>query len=44
MSKETILSPIKSGNSIVLPFYPGCMYAAYQSGDNIQVSFQFNFY
>ena len=43
MSKETIFSPIKSGNSVVLPFYPGCMYAAYQADDNILVSFNLTF-
>ena len=42
MSKETIPPPVKSGSSVVLPFYPGCLYVAYQADDNNPVSFQLN--
>ena len=42
MSKETIPPPIQASVSVVLPYYPGCMYVSYQSDDNNPVSFQSN--
>ena len=42
MSKVTISPPAKSGSNIVLPYYPGCLYVAYQADDNNPVSFQLN--
>ena len=42
MAKEPIPPPAHSGNNVVLPYYPGCLYVAYQAEDGKSVSFQIN--
>ena len=39
---EPIPPPAHSGNNVVLPYYPGCLYVAYQAEDGKSVSFQIN--
>ena len=43
MSKVSISPPVKSGKTVVLPYYPGCLYVAYQAEDNNPVSLQSKF-
>ena len=42
MAKEPIPPPAYSANNVVLPYYPGCLYVAYQAEDDKSVSFQIN--
>ena len=41
-SKAPICSPVSSGQSVNLPFFPGHLYAAYQAEDDYQVDLHFS--
>ena len=41
LSKETVYSPVDTGDKVALPFYPGCLYGAYRGKEDQEVGIHF---